>query len=111
MFATYENFSFNAKSGHKGTKLVGLVQIPISYAFYSILKWLYQTIPLFILFVVVATPVIYFLSNMLKIYNKHIMFISCLAALNVVTHPIIALILAAFISIHDISILLKATPA
>ena len=39
------------------------------------------------------------------------MFISCLAALNVATHPIIALILAAFISIHDISILLKATPA
>ncbi len=99
------------KSGHKGTKLVGLMQIPISYALYSILKWLYQIIPLFILFVIVATPVIYLLSNMLKVYNRHIIFISCLAGLNVVTHPIIALILAAFISIHDISLLLKATPA
>lgn len=68
-------------------------------------------IPLFVLFVIVATPAIYFLSNMLKIHYRHILFISCLAALNVITHPIIALILAAFISIYDISTLLKATPA
>jgi hypothetical protein len=34
-----------------------------------------------------------------------------LAALNVLTHPIIALILASFISIYDISMLLKSTPA
>lgn len=111
IFATYENFTFNVKSGNKGTKLVGLMQIPISYAFYSFLKPLYQMIPLFVLFVIVATPAIYFLGNMLKIHNRHIIFISILAALNVVTHPIIALILAAFISIHDISLMLKSTPA
>ncbi len=87
------------------------MQIPVSYAFYSILKWLYQIIPLFILFVIVATPAIYFLSNMLRIHKGNLKFISCLAGLNVVTHPILALILAAFISIHDISIMLKATPA
>jgi hypothetical protein len=68
-------------------------------------------IPLFILFVIVATPTIYFLRNMLNIHYRHIVFISCLAALNVLTHPIIALILAAFISIYDISMLLKSTPA
>lgn len=68
-------------------------------------------IPLFILFVIVATPAIYFLSNMLKIHYRHILFISSLAALNVLTHPIIALILAAFFSIYDISMLLKACPA
>ncbi len=87
------------------------MQIPISYAFYSILKWLYQMIPLFILFVIVATPAIYFLGNMLKIHYRHIPFISFLAGLNVLTHPMIALILAAFISIHDVSLMLKATPA
>jgi hypothetical protein len=68
-------------------------------------------IPLFVLFVIVATPIIYFLGNMLSIHYRHIAFISCLAALNVLTHPIIALILAAFVSIYDISTLLKSTPA
>lgn len=34
-----------------------------------------------------------------------------MAALNVITHPIIALIIAAFVSIYDIGGLLKATPA
>lgn len=41
MFATYENFSFNVKSGFKGTKLVGLMQVPVSYLLYSVLKFLY----------------------------------------------------------------------
>lgn len=68
-------------------------------------------IPLFVLFVVLALPAIYFLSNMLRIHYRHIVFIVVLAALNVVTHPIIALIVAAFISIHDIGSLLKSTPA
>ncbi len=68
-------------------------------------------VPLFVLFVVVALPAIYFLSNMLRIHYRHIIFITILAALNVLTHPIIALILAAFISIYDIGGLLKATPA
>ncbi len=68
-------------------------------------------IPMFILFVIVATPALYFLSNVLKIHNRHVVFISVLAGLNVITHPIIALILAAFISIHDVSLMLKSTPA
>jgi hypothetical protein len=91
--------------------MVGLMQVPVSYALYSILRFLFQMIPLFILFVIVATPTIYFLRNMLSIHYRHIAFISCLAALNVLTHPIIALILASFISIYDISMLLKSTPA
>ena len=68
-------------------------------------------IPLFVLFVIVALPAIYFLSNMLQIHYRHIIFISCLAALTVLTHPIIALILAAFVSIYDIGHLMKQTPA
>ena len=111
MFATYENFSFNIKSGFKGTKLVGLMQVPVSYLLYSILKFFYEMVPLFVLFVVVALPAIYFLSNMLRIHSRHIIFITILAALNVITHPIIALILAAFISIYDLGSLLKETPA
>lgn len=111
MFATYETFSFNVKSGFKGTKLVGLMQVPVSYLLYSILKFFYEMVPLFVLFVVMALPAIYFLSNMLRIHSRHIIFITILAVLNVVTHPIIALILAAFISIYDLGNLLKETPA
>jgi MFS superfamily sulfate permease-like transporter len=111
LFATYENFAFNTTFGYKGTKLVGLMQVPVSYALYSVLKWLYEMVPLFILFVIVALPVIYFLNNMLIIHHRHIFFISCLAALSVLTHPIISLIFAAFASIYDIGLLLKSTPA
>lgn len=60
---------------------------------------------------IVAAPAIYFLSNVFEIHNRQLKFISCLGALNLLTHPIIALVLAAFISIHDISNLLKAVPA
>lgn len=87
------------------------MQVPVSYALYSILKFLYEMVPLFVLFVIVALPAIYLLSNLLRIHYRHIIFITILAALNVLTHPIIALILAAFISIYDIGGLLKATPA
>jgi MFS superfamily sulfate permease-like transporter len=66
---------------------------------------------MFVLFVIVATPGTYFLRNMLALHHRHLTFICCLAALNVLTHPIIAVILAAFISIHDIAIFLKDTPA
>lgn len=37
-------------------------------------------VPLFVLFVVVALPAIYFLSNMLRIHYRHIIFITVLAA-------------------------------
>lgn len=87
------------------------MQVPVSYALYSILKFFYEMIPLFVLFVVISLPAIYFLSHMLRIHYRHIVFISVLAALNVLTHPMIALILASFISIYDIGTLLKATPA
>ena len=111
LFATYENFSFNMRAGYRGTKLVGLMQIPVSYALYSVLKWFYMRVPLFILFIVIATPVVYFLRNMLRVHYRNMVFISILAGLNVVTHPIIALIMAAFLSIHEISELLKGIPA
>lgn len=111
LFATYENFSFNMRVGYKGTKLVGLMQMFVSFPLYSVLKWFFNRVPLFILFIVVATPVIYFLRNMLRVHYRNIILISCLAALNVLTHPIIALVVAAFLSVHDISQLLKGTPA
>jgi MFS superfamily sulfate permease-like transporter len=111
LFGTYESFSFNVRQGSQGTRLVGLMQVPISYALYSFLRFVYQRTPMFVLFVIVATPSTYFLTNMLALHHRHLAFICCLAALNVLTHPIIALILAAFISIHDIAILLKDTPA
>lgn len=60
-------------------------------------------IPLFILFTVVATPTVYFLANMLRIHHRHVIFITVLAAVNVLTHPVIGLILACFISIAEIA--------
>ena len=99
------------RAGYQGTKLVGLMQIPVSYALYSVLSWFYNRVPLFILFIVIATPALYFLRNMLKVHYKNTIFITVLAALNVLTHPILALILAAFISINDISELMKGIPA
>ncbi len=111
MFGTYESFAFNQKYGFKGTKLVGLMQIPVSYCLYSFLSFFYERIPLFILFTIVATPVIYFLKNMLAKHSQNIMVIVFIAALNVVTHPVIALIFATIVSIYDIAELLKPSPA
>lgn len=103
MFATYESFAFNQKHGFKGTKWVGLLQIPVSYCLYSFLKVFYESIPLFIIFVIVVTPMVYFLRNMLRKHSSNIVLIVILAALNVLTHPVIALIAACFVSIYDMA--------
>ncbi len=87
------------------------MQIPVSYCLYSFLSFFYERIPLFILFTVIATPAIYFLKNMLSIHYKHLLMIFFIAALNVFTHPLIALIFASLISIYDIAELLKPAPA
>lgn len=48
---------------------------------------------------------------MLQIYHRQVIFITVLAAINVLTHPVIGLIIACFISIADIADLLKAAPS
>lgn len=87
------------------------MQIPVSYCLYSFLSFLYERIPLFILFIIIATPAIYFVKNMLSIHSKNLPMIIFIAALNVITHPVIALIFAAIVSIYDIAELLKPSPA
>lgn len=87
------------------------MQIPVSYCLYSFLSFFYERIPLFILFTIVATPVIYFLKNMLSSHSSNLLMISFIAALNVITHPVIALIFASIVSIYDIAELLKPSPA
>jgi hypothetical protein len=87
------------------------MQIPVSYCLYSFLSFFYERIPLFVLFIIVATPVIYFLKNMLAVHSKNLLMIVLIAALNVVTHPVIALIFATIVSIYDIAELLKPSPA
>ena len=87
------------------------MQIPVSYCLYSFLSFFYERIPMFILFIIVATPVIYFLKNMLSIHSQNLPMIILIAALNVVTHPVIALIFATIVSIYDIAELLKPSPA
>lgn len=111
MFGTYENFAFNMKYGFSGTKWVGLLQIPVSYCLYSFAKPIYERIPLFILFTIVATPGIYFVRNMLNIHWHNILMITLVAALNVLTHPIIALLFACFVSIYDMAEFLKPAPS
>ncbi len=111
IFGTYENYHFNQKYGFKGTKLVGLLQIPFSYCLYSFLSHIFNMIPLFILFTVIATPMIYFIKNVFSLHLKNIPIIVFIAALNVLTHPVLALIFAALVSIYDISELLRPAPA
>lgn len=79
------------------------MQAVVSYCLYSFLKPLFNMIPLFILFTVVATPTIYFLKNMLQIHYRHIFIITFIAILNVITHPVVALIFAAFVSVYDVA--------
>jgi hypothetical protein len=48
---------------------------------------------------------------MLSVHYKHLLMIFLIAALNVFTHPLLALIFAALVSIYDIAELLKPAPA
>lgn len=68
-------------------------------------------IPLFVLFIVVATPVIYFIKNVLYFHWKNLPTILLLAVISVTTHPIFALVVACFISIYEVSELLRPAPA
>ena len=79
------------------------MQLPVSYLLYSFLKPAFDWIPLFVLFAVVATPTIYFLKNMLFIHKSQIIMITIIAVLNVLTHPVIALIFAALVSVYDLA--------
>ena len=66
---------------------------------------------MFVLFILVATPVIYFIRNVLMYHWSNLHTILFIALICVCTHPIIALIFACFISIYEISELLKPAPA
>lgn len=68
-------------------------------------------IPLFVLFIVVATPVIYFIKNVLYFHWKNLPTILLLALISVTSHPIFALVVACFISIYEVSELLRPAPA
>jgi MFS superfamily sulfate permease-like transporter len=111
LFGTYENYAFNKRFGFNGTKLVGLLQVGVSFLLYSVLKFAYNMIPLFILFTVAATPMIYFLKNIFEIHYRNVIFIVVLASINVLTHPIIGLIVASYLSVYEIAGLLRAAPA
>jgi MFS superfamily sulfate permease-like transporter len=68
-------------------------------------------IPMFVLFILVATPVIYFIKNVLRSNYSNLYTIIVIALISVFTHPIIALIFACFVSIYEISELLRPAPA
>ena len=100
IFGTYENFAFNKAQGFKGTKWVGLLQIPFSFLLYTFADFLFKMVPLFVLFIIVATPVIYFIRNVLTYHWYNLPTIIFIALISVFTHPIIALIFACFVSIY-----------
>ncbi len=60
-------------------------------------------IPMFVLFIIVATPVIYFVRNVFASNYQNLHTILIIALISVFTHPIIALIFACFVSIYEIS--------
>jgi len=68
-------------------------------------------IPMFVLFIFVATPGIYFMKNVITYHWKNLHTILFIALISVFTHPVIALIFACFASIYEISELLKPAPA
>jgi hypothetical protein len=76
------------------------MQIPFSYLLYSILDGAFTMIPMFVLFIIVATPVIYFIKNVLYFHWKNLPTILFLALISVFTHPVLALVFACFISIY-----------
>lgn len=100
IFGTYENFAFNKQYGFKGTKWVGVLVIPFSFLLYTIAAPLFMMIPMFVLFIIVATPVIYFIKNVFAFHWKNLHTILIIAVISVCTHPIIALIFACFVSIY-----------
>jgi hypothetical protein len=59
----------------------------------------------------VATPVIYFIKNVINYQWKNLPTIIFIAVVSLLTHPIVALIVACFFSIYEISELLKPAPA
>lgn len=82
---------------------MGLLQIPFSFLLYTFLDDVMMNMPLFVLFIIVATPVIYFIRNVLLYHWANLPTILFIAIISVCTHPIIALILACFVSIYEIS--------
>lgn len=66
---------------------------------------------MFVLFIIVAVPVIYFIRNVLTYHWSNLPTIIFIALISVFTHPIIALIFACFVSIYEICELLKPAPA
>lgn len=100
IFGTYENFAFNKKYGFEGTKWVGVMVIPFSFLLYTIASFLFMMIPMFVLFILVATPVIYFIRNVLRANYNNLSMIILIALISLLTHPIIALIFACLVSIY-----------
>lgn len=88
-----------------------MLQIPFSYLLYTELNSIFTKIPMFVLFILVATPVIYFIKNVLYFHWRNLPTILIIALISAFTHPTIALIVACFVSIYEISELLKPAPA
>lgn len=68
-------------------------------------------IPLFIIYCIIMIPLIYFFKTVYRYSLKDIRVLITLAALNVLTHPVFALIVGAFFSIYEMAQMLKPSPA
>ena len=82
---------------------MGLMQIPVSFLLYTIFAQLFQSIPLFILFIVIATPAIYFIQSVLVFNWRNILLILTIGVIAIITHPVVALVAACIVSIYDLS--------
>jgi len=68
-------------------------------------------IPMFVLFIFVATPGVYFIKNVIAYHRKNLHIILFIAVVSLLTHPVVGLVFACFASIYEISELLKPAPA
>lgn len=100
LIATYENYSFTKKYHFRGTKVVGLSQILVNYLLYGPLKAVYDRIPLFVIFCIIGTPLIYFFKTVYKYFSRDLRLVLLLGLLNVLTHPVLALVIASFYTIY-----------
>lgn len=63
------------------------------------------------MFCIVGTPLIYFFKAVYKFYSKDLRLVGVLGLLNLLTHPVFALVVAAFLTINEMACLLKPAPA
>ena len=79
----------------------------LGFLYYSLLADWVKQLPLFIIFIAVVTPAIYFLQNAVTLQLRHLPTIAIITILSIFIHPLVALAYACLVTIYDISSLIQ----